>query len=230
MQRDRDGDDVASSEAWQLLPVLGIFWEPRLEQCPFSSHGIWMSQRWSWEKGVHGQTETWQPCFLRFWIQQISKFPKGSNLWVPCSFWSWQRTPACHIWSCCRCLLIVASIPGYLTYHILACHIMFHMPCPIPSWIVACHIITSHQISNQGAWQHDIVFNFQLVFTVTLSSQHTMSGHHVAQHIMSHYVCMLCCGISLIQISIVSSCPFSWHYIHIKMPNEHMLISRCVAS
>lgn len=150
MQRDRDGDDVASSEAWQLLPVLGIFWEPGLEQCPFSSHGIWMSQRWSWEKGVHGQTETWQPCFLRFWIQRISKFPKGFNLWVPCSFWSWQRTPACDIQqlelthsaegdlkvfevvaAACSLSRAYQDTIGYLTYHIVACHIMFHMPHPI---------------------------------------------------------------------------------------------------
>lgn len=121
------------------------------------------------------------------------------------------------IWSCCCCLLIVASIPGYHRIpDVSYCGMSYHVSYA-PSHHELLHA-ASHQISNQGAWQHDIVFNFQLVFTVTLSSQH------------SHYVCMLCCGISLIQISIVSSCPFPWHYIHIKMPNEHMFISRCVAS
>lgn len=168
MQTDRDGDDVASSEAWQLLPVLGIFWEPGLEQCPFSSHGIWLPQRWSWEKGVHGQTETWQPCFLRFWIQRNFQVSKGIYITCEChilfeagrepqpaTFSSWNRhIPPKETWRYLKLLLLPAHCREHTripmdTWHIISWHVISCFTCRAPSHHELLHATSPHLIKFQ---------------------------------------------------------------------------------
>lgn len=120
---------------------------------------------------------------------------------MPYSFWSWQRTPACDIQqlesthsakgdlkifevvaAACSLSRAYQDTYGYLTYHIVACHVMFHMPCPIPSWIVACHISSNFKSGRLTAW-HSVQLSTSFHSHTIIAAHHVRTSCRTAHHV-----------------------------------------------